>query len=219
MKGERGSASLVMAAALGLAAILSALSADVSRVATARVRAQTAADAAALAAAQELVAPSSTSPAQAAEQYAGRHGAAITECNCDPGSDEALVTVELEVSLPFLGGERTVSAEARAVVEASKMAGLVPAFAARLGCLFAKVPGLSIVSGFRTHAEQAALHEEKPALAAPPGHSMHELGLAADLGFPSDTARALAHSAAPSCGLEFPVSYEPWHIEPIGIHG
>lgn len=209
----------MVASALGLAAILSALSADVSRMATARVRAQTAADSAALAAAQELVVPSSVSPAEVADEFAGYHGATVTECRCDPGSEEALVRVELGVSLPFLGGERRVTAEARAVVEPSEMGGLDPAFAARLGCLFGKVPGLSIISGFRTHTEQAALYEEKPGLAAPPGQSMHELGLAADLGYASDQARGLAHTSAPACGLEFPVPYEPWHVEPIGVDG
>jgi hypothetical protein len=185
-------------------------------MATARTRAQTAADSAALAAAQELVAPSATSPAEAAEQYARRHGAEVTECRCEAGSNDAYVAVELRVSLPFLGGERSVVAEARAVVDPREMGGLDPAFAARLRCLFAKVSGLSIVSGFRTHEEQAALYEEKPQLAAPPGHSMHELGLAADLAYPSEEARIRAHSEAPPCGLEFPVPYEPWHIEPIG---
>jgi hypothetical protein len=206
-----------VAAALGIAAILAALSADLARVATARTRAQTAADAAALAAAQELIVPSSRSPAEVADEYSQRHGAVVSDCRCSPGADEVVVAVELSVTLPFLGGERRVVAGARAVVEPFEMAGLDPAFALSLRCLFAQVPGLSIVSGFRTHAEQAALYEEKPDLAAPPGHSMHELGLAADLGFPSDEARGRAHSVAPTCGLEFPVSYEPWHVEPSGL--
>ena len=217
MSNERGSASILVAAALGLAAILTVLSADLSRVATARARAQTAADAAALAAAQELIVPSSRSPSDVADEYASLHGAQLAACRCNPGSNETSVAVELSVSVPFFGGSRTVGAEARAVVEPTASAGLNPVFAARLRCLFTKVPGLSIVSGFRTHAEQAALHEQKPDLAAPPGHSMHELGLAADLGFPSDTSRDRAHASAAGCGLEFPMSYEPWHVEPL--HG
>ena len=219
MRSERGSASLLIAAAVGVTAILAVLTADLARVASARTRAQTAADAAALAAAQELVAPSLASPREVAEDYAGRHGARVTECRCDRASDEAVVVVELPVSLPFLGGERRVEAIARAVVEPPAAAGLAPVLAARLGCLFAKVPGLWVVSGFRTREEQAALYEEKPELAAPPGHSMHELGLAADLGYPSDAARTQAHASAASCGLEFPVSYEPWHVEPASEPG
>ncbi len=215
MRSERGSASLVVAAAVGLAGVVSALSADLAVVATARARAQTAADAAALAAAQELLVPSFPSPAAAAGEYARRHGAEVTECRCDPASDDAVVEVEIEVSLPFLGGRRRIPAVARAVVMPGGTSGLNPAFASRLSCLFDRVPGLWIVSGFRTRAEQAALHRRKPALAAPPGRSMHELGLAADLGYPSDAARSLAHRSAGSCGLEFPVPYEPWHVEPV----
>ena len=131
-------------------------------------------------------------------------------------SDETVVVVAVPVSLPFLGGARDVPATARAVIEPPGVAGLDPMFAARLGCLFQKVPGLRIVSGFRTREEQAILYEEKPELAAPPGHSMHELGLAADLGFPSDRAREQAHANAPSCGLGFPVPHESWHVEPVG---
>ena len=217
MNRQRGSASLIVASTIGLAAILSALSADLARVAIARTRAQTAADAAALAAAQELIAPSSLTPTEVAEDYAERHDARVTECRCRLGSDEVFVAVEAEVDLPFLGGVRHVWAQARAVIDAPELVGLNPEFASRLRCLFANVPGLSIVSGFRTHAEQAALYEEKPELAAPPGHSMHELGLAADLAFSSESSRDQAHSSAGSCGLEFPMSYEPWHIEPIGV--
>lgn len=216
MRAERGSISLVVAGTLALGGVLAALSADLSRAATARVRAQTAADAAALAAAQELLVPSSITPWDAAADYANRHGATLTRCRCAAGTQEVLVSIELPVGLPFFGGERSVSAQARAVVEPLEMAGLQPWFALRLRCLFAKVSGLTIVSGFRTREEQAELYEQKPELAAPPGHSMHELGLAADLGFPSDAAGRLAHASAGSCGLTFPVSYEDWHIEPIG---
>ncbi|MGH2711906.1 MAG: Rv3654c family TadE-like protein [Actinomycetota bacterium] len=214
MKTERGSATLIVSAALGLGAILAALSVDLSLVIGARVRAQTAADSAALAAAQELIVPSALSPGKVAQEYASRHGAEVTDCDCRTGQDEVLVSVSVAVNLPFFGEDKRVIAQARAVVEPQETAGLASFFATRLQCLFAKVPGLTIVSGFRTHAEQAALYDQKPELAAPPGHSMHELGLAADLGYPSDAARDRAHVAAPSCGLVFPVSHEPWHIEP-----
>ena len=215
---QRGSISIVLAATLAFAAVLAAFSADLSRVVGARARAQEAADAGALAAAQELVVPSGTSPSEIAATYAERNGARLVECRCAIGSDEAVVIVEVEVVLPLLGQTRTVAASARAVVAApAGSEGLQPFFAARLSCLFAAVPGLWIVSGFRSHAEQAALYEEKPGLAAPPGHSNHELGLAADLGYPSDSSEEMAHTRAPACGLSFPVPYEPWHVEPTGI--
>ncbi len=215
---ERGSASLVVMAALAFAAILSLFVVDASRASAARGRAQTAADAAALAAAQELVLPSGREIADVAQEYASRHGADVVACRCAQGSDDVVVTVELEVTVPFLAQTREVRASARARVTAPPGTdGLQPFFIARLGCLFDQVPGLWIVSGFRTHTEQAALHEEKPGLAAPPGHSNHELGLAADLGFPSGAQRGQAHASAPGCGLDFPVPYEPWHVEPTGL--
>lgn len=213
----RGSVSIVMAAALGMGAILAAFVADVTLVSAARGRAQVVADAAALAAVQELVVPTQD-PEEVARAYAEEAGARLVSCRCEPGDDEAVVHVEMDVRLPWLGESRTVLGRARAVVTAPEGArGLEPWFVARLGCLFARVQGLSIVSGFRTRAEQARLYREKPRLAAPPGRSMHERGLAADLGFGSAAARTAAHRQASSCGLRFPVSYEPWHIEPAGI--
>ena len=218
MRSERGSVSIVVVAAVAFGAILAAFSADVTRVVAARARAQTAADAAALAAAQELIAPSVRSPEELAREYAARHGATVVDCDCEAGADEVVVTVRLDVDLPHLDQTRTLQAAARAVVAIPDgTEGLQPHFIARLSCLFARVPGLWIVSGFRTRAEQADLYEEKPDLAAPPGHSNHELGLAADLGYPSGQAQRAAHHEAVGCGLEYPMSYEPWHIEPVEL--
>jgi secretion/DNA translocation related TadE-like protein len=213
---ERGSASVVMAATLAFAAILASFSADLARATEARSRAQTAADAAALAAAQELLRPLHPSPVDIAAEYAERHDATLVSCECEPGATEAVATVEVSVSL--LGQTRTVRASARAVLAAPPGSeGLQPHFVARLNCLFSRVTGLWIVSGFRTRAEQAALFEAKPDLAAPPGRSNHEVGLAADLGYPTPDAERHAHAEAAGCGLEFPVPYEPWHVEPAGM--
>lgn len=215
---QRGSASLLVMVALSFATILVAFAADLSRASVARGRAQAAADAAALAAAQELVSPSGATPGEAAAEYADMNGARLVECACPAGGREATVTVELEAELPFLGQTRTVRVSARAVVAAPPGAeGLGPFFVARLNCLFDRVPGLWVISGLRSRAEQAALYERKPHLAAPPGHSNHELGLAADLGFPGEAGERAAHATAPGCRLEFPVPYESWHVEPVGI--
>jgi secretion/DNA translocation related TadE-like protein len=212
---QDGSASVVVAGALALVPILVALTASLSGVAVARARAQAAADATALAVAQELVLPSGRDLIDVAEEYAKRNGARLISCRCEAETTEAVVTVAIDVRLGMPGGTREMQARARAVVGVSgDSTGLQPFFAARLDCLFGRVPGLWIVSGFRTHAEQAALHEAKPGLAAPPGHSMHELGLAADLGYPTERAEESAHEAAPGCGLAFPMAYEPWHVEP-----
>jgi hypothetical protein len=217
-RGDAGSASLVIMVALGFAAILAAFAADVARASAGRAKAQVAADAAALGAAQELVVPSASTPTEVAAEYAERAGARLVDCRCDPDGEEAVVTVELDVALPFLRQTRTLTARARAVVATpSGTEGLQGWFAARLSCLFQRTPGLTIVSGFRTRQEQAALYRAKPELAAPPGQSNHELGLAADLGFVSPAAERRAHVNASACGLEFPMWYEPWHVEPVEL--
>lgn len=119
MKGERGTVSLVVVAALGFAVILGSLVVDVARASAARARAQAAADGAALAAAQEQLLPSGRSPGEVAASYAARNGARLVSCRCSEGGLEAVIVVELDVSLPALGGTRTVRATARAVIDGS----------------------------------------------------------------------------------------------------
>ena len=80
--------------------------ADVGVALVARAHAQQAADAAALAAAQELALPS------------GRAPAAVAACVCAPGTEQAVTTVTVEVSRWLLfAGSHTVTARARAVVD------------------------------------------------------------------------------------------------------
>lgn len=218
MTRQRGSVSLVVAVAMGFATILASFTADVSRITVGRAKAQAAADAAALAAAQELIRSTGRPPADVASEYAGRHGASLVSCACPAGGSEAMVTVSMQVGLPLLGQSRTIRASARAIVAAPPGSeGLQPFFVARLACLFGRVNGLWIVSGYRTRAQQAALYQAKPDLAAPPGQSNHEIGLAADLGYPTLKDQGAAHDAAGGCGLEFPVPYEPWHVEAVGF--
>lgn len=119
MNDDRGSISLVVVAALGFSVILAALIADVARASVGRARAQAAADAGALAAAQEQVLPSDRRPADVAAEYAARNGAKLVLCRCPERGAEAVVVVELEVSLPGLGVSRTIRATARAVNDAS----------------------------------------------------------------------------------------------------
>lgn len=98
--------------------MLAAFTADLTRVVAARGRAQAAADAAALAGAQELVVSSGRSPEEVAAEYAERGGAWLESCQCDPSADEVVVSVALDVHLPLLGQVRIVRARARAVAEA-----------------------------------------------------------------------------------------------------
>ncbi len=116
--GERGSASLVTAAVLVAVMILGLGAADVARVLVAAARAQTAADASALASAQSLAFPTELEPAAAAETLARLNGARLRSCTCEPPSFEARVAVEVPVGPLFLSSDdRTAVAEARAVVE------------------------------------------------------------------------------------------------------
>ena len=117
---ERGSVSIVVVALMAVALILSMGAADLARVLTGAARAQTAADAAALAAAQELAAASSSGvePADLAAAYAERNGAVLTSCSCHAGGSEAVVSVTVQVGALMLApDDRVVTARARAVVE------------------------------------------------------------------------------------------------------
>jgi secretion/DNA translocation related TadE-like protein len=118
VSGERGSVSIVAAVTIAVLAALTMGCADLARALVAVGRADTAADAAALAAAQELAAPSGSAPSSVAADYAERNGATLVECSCEPGTTEAVVAVEVRVGPMLLApGNRTVTARARAVVE------------------------------------------------------------------------------------------------------
>jgi uncharacterized membrane protein len=117
---EGGSVSIVAAALISVGLVLAMGGTDLARVLTSAARAQTAADAAALAAAQELAVPSSRdlSPAEIAAAYAVRNDAALTACSCEAGGTEAVVAVQVPVgSLLFAPDDRVVTAHARAVVQ------------------------------------------------------------------------------------------------------
>lgn len=97
--------------------------------------------------------------------------------------------------------------------------GLNKAFFQKLAAFNAAAGGkYSVVSGLRTRAEQERLYAAylngTGNLAARPGTSRHESGLAADLS-PSN-ARDVNGGLARRFGLWFPVPGEAWHIEPIG---
>jgi secretion/DNA translocation related TadE-like protein len=115
---ERGSVSVVVAAAVGMSLIVTMGAADVGRALVARSRAEAVADLAALAAAQELALPSGTDPGELAEEFAIRNGARLVSCSCAEGTSEAIVHVAVRVSgflLPL--PDRDVIGVARAVVD------------------------------------------------------------------------------------------------------
>jgi Flp pilus assembly protein TadG len=118
VRRERGSVSIVVAAIVLLALVLSVGVADVARVLVARSHARTAADAAALAVAQELALPSGADPVDVAADYAERNDAIVTDCACATGTLDATVTVSIVVGgFLLVTGDRTVTARARAVVD------------------------------------------------------------------------------------------------------
>jgi D-alanyl-D-alanine carboxypeptidase len=109
--------------------------------------------------------------------------------------------------------------------------GLDPRFSAALSSLYAAAPPevqaqLGLTSGYRSIERQRQLWEASDKSGhwvARPGHSMHNLRLAADLygfgtggGNVSGEARDWVHQAAPGFGLSFPMSYEPWHVQLAG---
>ena len=73
------------------------------------------------------------------------------------------------------------------------------------------VGNISVTSGYRSYAEQAALFaaNPNPRMVAPPGRSNHQQGIAADI----SPQRPSYGGRERRSGLVFPMSWEPWHIE------
>lgn len=119
-RSEHGSVSIVAAALMSIALVIAMGAADLARVLTCAARAQTAADAAALAAAQELALRSEPdrSPTEIAAAFAARNDAILTACSCEAGGTEATVTVTVRVGALMLApDDRVATARARAVVQ------------------------------------------------------------------------------------------------------
>lgn len=118
MSAERGSVSIVVASILAALVVFSIGVADVARVLTAAATAQTSADAAALAAVQELAFPAGRRPDDVAREYASRNAAALVSCDCAEGTFEAVVVVRAPVGpLLLFADDRVVEGRARAVVD------------------------------------------------------------------------------------------------------
>lgn len=140
---------------------------------------------------------------------AGAAQAAADAATMDPTKPGAIIENGVQAATPAPTAEGPVK-------------GLDPQFSSAINALIAASNGrLYIKSGYRSDQEQQGLWDAavqkygSPDAArkwvAPPGHSNHNRGLAVDLG--GDTA--LAHTLAPRFGLVFPMSWEPWHIEPV----
>lgn len=115
---DDGVVSVLMLSLLALAALLCLAVADAANVLLARARAQTAADAAALAAAavQWRVSGSSGDPTVAAQSIAEANGARLESCSCALRGETAVVTVSIGTHIRMLGvapGRVTATATAR----------------------------------------------------------------------------------------------------------
>ncbi|MDP9224483.1 MAG: D-alanyl-D-alanine carboxypeptidase family protein [Actinomycetota bacterium] len=189
-----------------------------------RARAQIAADAAALAAAGESAPYGQAAPAAEASAFAAANGARVVECLCEPGATAMQVKVSLGSAV----------AEARAVLDPSALRpatfafddqGLKPQLADALRRLIAAAHGaVRVVSGYRSSDQQNALWERALKAygnanvaddwVARPGASMHERGLAIDLGGDLNLAtRIIARLHLP---MWRPLANEPWHFELTG---
>jgi hypothetical protein len=109
--------------------------------------------------------------------------------------------------------------------------GLNPAFMQAMTQLYAAAPPevqreLGLTSAYRSPAVQQALWDKSDKTGhtvAAPGKSRHNHGTAADLagfgvgeGGVSPATKAWVHGNAAQFGLEFPMDYEPWHIQLAG---
>ena len=215
---------LVAGVAVALAVLLSAFCAELGRAGSLRARAQTAADAAALAAAAESGPYGRARPEAVARSYAVANGAELIECRCVPGATAVQVAVSIDGAM----------ADARAVFDpellapatpGAEAAGLHPVLRSAVNALVSASGGrIQLVSGYRSHERQQQLWNDALARygsaeaaddwVAPPGHSMHEKGLAVDLG--GDLQLAVRLVDRLQLPLWRPMDHEPWHFELTG---
>ena len=208
-RSERGSATPFVVLALVTAGVLALQVGRLGGAAAARARAQTAADASALAGAAE--------GRNAARALAEANGARLVDYE-ELGSDTRVV-VELGSATARGRARREGSAGGAGAGGAGAGGagrnGLAPAMAAALAraeqLLGRPVP---ITSGFRSAAAQQALWAHRasnPFPVATPGTSMHERGLAVDV--PASFVAELAR-VAPEAGLCHPFpKADPVHFE------
>ena len=120
-RGERGAVTIVAVTGVLVLCVGALGAADLGAMLFARARAQSAADAAALAAVTEQapILQAGKDPEQAAREAAESNGATLRSCDCPVGATQATVEVALSPRLSFLSGwfGRHVHAEARAALD------------------------------------------------------------------------------------------------------
>ena len=115
----------------------------------------------------------------------------------------------------------------------SHVTGLAPQMQSRLAAMIANAPPdvarrISINSGYRSPERQAEIFadgvrkhgsvEAARKWVAPPGRSLHNFGMAADLERDPVALRWI-HANADRFGLKFPLGHEDWHIEMVETRG
>jgi len=112
---ERGAISVLGVAVVAVTLVGALVGFEVSRLVLARVQAQTAADAAALAAAPVTFAPfgAGGTPAEEAERFAMVNGATLESCLCPPDPVWRARTVVVEVVVPVDGSFIVTGVHAR----------------------------------------------------------------------------------------------------------
>lgn len=93
MKNERGNAAITVLGVAVVTLLIVIGLIDIGIFFLVRARAQTAADAAALAAASELIPGLGRDPQGQARRFAAANGARLVECRCLPGTSTAQVKV------------------------------------------------------------------------------------------------------------------------------
>lgn len=118
MRDDRGSVSVVVTATVAAVVLFGLGLRDLAVVVLAGSTAANAADAAALAAVQAMAMPPFDDPSAIATEYAGRNGAVLLGCRCEPSTYEADVTVGVEVGgLWLVPDGLLVRRSARAIVD------------------------------------------------------------------------------------------------------
>jgi hypothetical protein len=215
---------LIAVLSLIVSLAVAAFSTEIAEGAALKARAQTAADAAALAAVAESGPYGRNVQSIVAREYAEANGARLVDCKCESWATAVQVEVELHGA----------TARARAVIDpkafapARAWAGigrLHPALGEAVETLIKASSGrIRIVSGYRSSETQAELWGDAVARygdsevadnwVAPPGRSMHERGLAVDLGGDLELAVRLIDEL--NLPLWRPLANEPWHFELSG---
>lgn len=127
MRHEKGSSAVLMAAAIAIIAVLVAAVAGLGSLYAARVQAQTAADAASLAAAVATYPPASDRLPEASAKGAARsNGAVLLRCRCTRDSRFSVRTVEVTTGVTLnvpVFGELIVRASSRAEFDPGRWLG------------------------------------------------------------------------------------------------